>query len=339
MLLIPTRTGIICLMNSPLTNNHVQYAASQFFTKPRITKTTLFKMGAENTTALLEGNFGRVVLRVWGERHSRMGQRQTSDILDELDFMEACRAQWLPIPAVYTSIAGHMFEGLADGRKFAIMEYIEGKEPANFTQPMIAELAHAVATMSVVGQTYNYPDLRSFRGTIVDLAQERIEEYRKKGGSDEFVEYLANRLEQGIASIDLGVLPQGPIHGDIMYQNIKYTGERLSGIFDFDDCRESYFIEDITKALFFAIEDPDHCVLGNDIANAKLFMEAYESIRPLSEAEKMALPVLSTARMVYELLKYHLHGAKHPQAAKILKTKKAAYATLKPLFETNYLSQ
>jgi homoserine kinase type II len=324
-------------MSSPLPNDYVQYAASQFFDTPQVSKVEFFKMGAENTTALLEGNFGRVVLRVWGERHSRMGERQASDILDELDFMEACRAQRLPIPAVRTSLAGHIFETLPDGRKFGIMEYIKGEEPASFTQSMITELAQAVAAMNVLGQTYKYPAPRSFKGTIVDLAQERIETYRKNGGNDAFVEYLADRLEQGLSNIDLTAVPRGPIHGDIMYQNIKYTGERLSGIFDFDDCRESYFIEDITKTLFFAIEDPDHCVLGNDIANAKLFMKAYESVRPLSEAEKMALPVLSTARMVYELLKYHLHGAKHPQAAKILEAKKAAYQKFKPLFEANYL--
>lgn len=324
-------------MSSPLANKYIQYAVSQFFDAPQVSRIEFFKMGAENTTVLLEGSFGHAVLRVWGERHSRMGQRQTGDILDELDFMEACRAQRLPIPAVYTSLAGRTFEVLPDGRKFGIMEYVKGEEPARFTQSMITELAQAVAAMNTLGQTYNYPEPRSFKGTIVDLAWERIEEYRKKGNNDPFVEYLANRLERGVSHVDLSAVPKGPIHGDIMYQNIKYMGEHLNGVFDFDDCRESYFIEDITKVFFFAIEDPDHCVLGSDIANAKLFMKAYESVRPLSEVEKAALPVLSTARMVYELLKYHLHGAKHPQAAKILEAKKAAYDTFKPLLETNYL--
>lgn len=324
-------------MSMPLSDDDVQSSISKFFVAPHILKTEFFKMGAENTTALVEGDFGRVVLRVWGEHHSRMGARQTSDIRDELDFMEACRAQGLPVPTVHTSIDGNVFERLSDGRKFGLMEYVKGEEPANFTQPMIETLAGAVATMNVVGQTYTYPVPRSFQGTIVDLAHERIAEYRKNGGNDEFVEYLADKLEQGLARIDLTAVPFGPIHGDIMYQNIKYTGERLSGIFDFDDCRESYFIEDITKALLFAIEDPEHCVLGDDIDNAKRFIKAYERVRLLDESEKTALPVLCIARMTYELLKYHLHGAKHPQAAAILEAKKAAYLKFKPLFEADAL--
>ncbi len=324
-------------MNTPLSNDDVQYAISRFFTASHISKTEFFKMGAENTTVLVEGSFGRVVLRVWGEHHSRMGVRQTGDIQDELDFMETCRARQLPIPTVYKSLADRTFEELLDGRKFAIMEYVKGEEPANFTPQMIQAIARAIATMNIVGQTYTYPAPRSFKGTIVDLARERIAEYRKKGDADEFVEYLADRLEQGVASVDLAALPMGPIHGDIMYQNIKYTGEHLSGIFDFDDCRESYFIEDITKTLLFAIEDPGHCALGDDITNARLFVKAYEDIRPLSEAEKAAWPVLATARMAYELLKYHLHGAKHPRAAEILEAKKVAYQEFKPLFETDFL--
>ena len=325
-------------MDKSLSDSDIGVAIRQFFDDPQVDNVTFFKMGAENTTALLQGSFGRVVLRVWGEHHSRMGVRQTTDIQDELDFMKACREQGLPVPRVCVSLAGNLFQNLPDGRTFAIMEYVAGEEPANFTAGMIQELAKAVATMNVLGQTYEYPAPRSFKGTIVDLARERIEAYRKNGGKDEFVEHLAEKLEHDLAHLDLSAIPQGPIHGDIMYQNIKYTGEHLSGIFDFDDCRESYLIEDITKTLFFAIHDPAHCVIGDDIAKAKLFVKAYQDVRPLSKAEKKALPVLSTARLLYELLKYYLHGAKHPQASEIITAKKAAYETCKPLFEGDALT-
>lgn len=322
------------MVNKSLSDHDVQYILDAFFDAARVTKTTFFKMGAENTTALVEGSFGRVVLRVWGEQHSRMGARKLTDIQDELDFMEACRSQGLPIPAVHTSLAGHKSEQLPSGRIFTVMDYVAGEEPANFTPAMIEQLACVVATMNVLGQTYRYPAPRSFTGTIVDLAHERIEAYRQKGKTDDFVDYLAHKMERELAGIDLSALPFGPIHGDIMYQNIKYDGQKLTGIFDFDDCRESYFIEDITKTLLFAIEDPTHCVLGSNIENAKIFMLAYEQIRPLSEAEKAAWPALATARMVYELLKYYLHGATHPNAAHIIEAKKAAYQKFKPLFES-----
>jgi hypothetical protein len=46
-----------------------------------------------------------------------------------------------------------------------------------------------------------------------------------------------------------------------------------------------------------------------------------------------ALPVLSSARFVYELLKYYLHGATRPRAGEIIKAKKAAYQKFRTLFE------
>lgn len=320
-------------MNNPLSADSIQYALNQFFTEPVVSNTKFFKMGVENITLLLEGNFGSVVLRVWGEQHSRMGSRKLSDIQGELDFMTACRSAQVPVPKIYVSLAGQEFEELADGRKFSFMEYVQGDEPANFTRPMIEVLAKEVAKMNVLGRTFRFPAPRSWHGTIVDLAQERLEEYRSKDIQDEFVERVAGKLKRQLSQIDLTVLPFGPIHGDIMYQNITFVGERLSGIFDFDDCRESYLIEDITKTLYFAIEDPTHCILGDDINNAKIFLQAYEQVRPLSEMEKAALPALSTARFIYEMLKYYLHGAGHPQAADILEAKKAAYQKFMPLFD------
>jgi len=325
-------------MDSPLTSEAIEHALSKFFADPIVSKTRFFKMGAENTTALLEGNFGSVVLRVWGEQHSRMGSRQLSDIEGELAFMTACRSLQVPVPRIYVSLAGNDFETLADGRKFGLMDYIEGDEPAHFTKPMIESIATAIAKMNVLGQTFEFPAPRSWQGTVVELAHERLEAYRAKSIQDEFVGYLADRLEQGLSHVDLTSLPFGPIHGDIIYQNMKYAGERLSGIFDFDDCRESYLIEDITKTMYYAIDDPIHCVLGDDIAkNARLFLAAYEQVRPLNEAEKAALPVISTARFIYEMLKFHLHGANHPQAAEILAAQKAAYEKFKPLFEERVL--
>src|ERR1044072_1956936 len=139
-------------MNDPLSAETIQYALRLFFADPVVTKTEFFKMGAENTTALLEGSFGSVVLRVWGEQHSRMGSRKLSDIQGELAFMEACRSVDVPVPKVYSSLAGQAFEELNDGRKFGIMDYVEGEEPAHFSRQMIETLATAVARMDVLGQ-------------------------------------------------------------------------------------------------------------------------------------------------------------------------------------------
>lgn len=311
----------------------IQFTLSRFFDNPVVTNVKLFGMGAENTTALLEGNFGSVVLRIWGEQHSRMGSRKLSDIQGELAFMDACRAHQLPVPKVYVSKAGQEFEELSDGRKFGFMDYVEGDEPSNFTRPMIEMLATAVARMDMLGQGFRFPAPRSWQGTVIDLAHERLEEYRSKGLRDEFVESLADSMEKQLSQLDVTKLPFGPIHGDVMYQNIKFVGERLSGIFDFDDCRESYFIEDITKTLYFSVEDTPHCVLGDNIANARIFLDAYERIRPLNETEKAAFPALSTARFLYELLKFYLHGASRPDAAEIIAGKKAAYQKFRQLFE------
>lgn len=93
-------------------------------------------------------------------------------------------------------------------------------------------------------------------------------------------------------------------------------------------------IEDITKVLFFAIEDPAQCVVGREPANITIFLNAYEAVRPLSDLEKLALPVLSQARFLYEYLKYHLHRATNPDAAVIRTAKQEAYTVFKSFLES-----
>ena len=320
-------------MTTPLSDDTLEYALEKYFVNPIINRTQFFKLGRENTTVLVEGNFGTVVLRVWGELHSRMGARTDGDIQDELAFMQACREQQLPIPKIYISKVGRNYSELADGRKFSIMDYVPGQEPTNFTPPMIEELATTIAQMNTLSETFVFPAPRTWQGDTIEVVQERIKEYQALNSPDAFVDYLVERLQKQLAQIDITAVPRGPIHGDIMYQNIKYDGQHLSGIFDFDDCREGYLIEDIAKTLYFVLEDPTHAVLGDDIHNAKLFLDAYQCVRPLNDAETRALPTLSLARFICDLLKFYLHGATRPNAAEIRVAKQAAYYKFKPLFE------
>ncbi len=99
-------------------------------------------------------------------------------------------------------------------------------------------------------------------------------------------------------------LPMGPIHGDIMFENMKFKRDKLLGIFDFDDCRESYFLEDIAKTLLFKFEDSKKSFFGQNGENIYKFLNEYEKIRKFTLQEKMELPFFFQTRAVYELTGY-----------------------------------
>ncbi|MCF7822221.1 MAG: phosphotransferase, partial [Mariprofundaceae bacterium] len=83
-------------------------------------------------------------------------------------------------------------------------------------------------------------------------------------------------------------LPKGVIHGDLFVDNILFEADEVSGIIDF------YYAHDAAYAMDIAISLNAQAVLlgKDDKARMQAFMDGYESLRPLSEAEQKALPAL-----------------------------------------------
>ncbi|WP_072660402.1 homoserine kinase [Mariprofundus micogutta] len=83
-------------------------------------------------------------------------------------------------------------------------------------------------------------------------------------------------------------LPDGVIHGDLFVDNILFEGEKASGIIDFYYAHSAAYAMDIAITL-----NAQAVLLGeNDQARIDAFMDGYESLRPLQEEERDALPLL-----------------------------------------------
>ncbi len=88
-------------------------------------------------------------------------------------------------------------------------------------------------------------------------------------------------------------LPQGPIHADLFRNNVMFSGEQLTGFFDF------YFAGCDTWLFDVAVTVNDWCInLDNGIINqprASAMLAAYNAVRPFSEAERDAWPAMLRA--------------------------------------------
>ncbi|GAA0284788.1 homoserine kinase [Alteraurantiacibacter aestuarii] len=86
-------------------------------------------------------------------------------------------------------------------------------------------------------------------------------------------------------------LPQGVCHADLFPDNVLMLGDRVSGLIDFYFACTDFFAYDLAvthAAWCFA----DHGrTFRPEISTA--LMAGYESVRPLSEAERAALPILA----------------------------------------------
>ena len=88
---------------------------------------------------------------------------------------------------------------------------------------------------------------------------------------------------------EVGGLPQGLIHGDLFRDNTLFIDDQLSGILDFSECCLDDYLLDIAITLNDFCSDWPHVQL--DQTKYSAFLQGYQQIRPLTESEKIALPI------------------------------------------------
>lgn len=82
-------------------------------------------------------------------------------------------------------------------------------------------------------------------------------------------------------------LPQGLIHADLFTDNSLFDGDDLLAIIDFEGACTDDLLYDVAMTINgFCFEDQ---VLDSELM--KVFLQAYEQVRPLTAAEKALLPI------------------------------------------------
>ena len=127
-----------------------------------------------------------------------------------------------------------------------------------------------------------------------------LENWRGRAWRESFAEKLRPRISRPEADLidaenryqaihDDTVLPQGVIHGDYFHDNVLWDDAGGAGVIDF------YFACDDALAYDMAIAVNDWCATpeaGIDAPRARLFIEGYESRRPLTDFERELCPAM-----------------------------------------------
>ncbi|MEY4505493.1 MAG: homoserine kinase [Pseudomonadota bacterium] len=92
-------------------------------------------------------------------------------------------------------------------------------------------------------------------------------------------------------------LPQGPIHADLFRDNVMFDGHTLTGFFDFYFAGCDTWLFDIAVCLNdWCIEHRSDALDGQARMDCtQAFVQAYQSVRPLSAAERQLMPAMLRA--------------------------------------------
>lgn len=246
--------------------------------------------GVENSNYLLMTDQGRFILTLYEKRVDP----------DELPFflglMDHLAAKDVRCP---TPIAGRDGKALRKlcGRPAALISYLDGVWPMRIEPFHCAGVGKALATMHLAGA-----DFAMRRDNALSLPGWRALFDRCAPHADEVASNLAAELGDELDVIERNWpdgLPDGVIHADLFPDNVFFQRETLTGLIDFYfACNDllSYDIAICLNAWCFEVDG------AFNITKARHLLRSYRNVRPLSDGELEALPLLARGAALRFLL-------------------------------------
>jgi len=247
--------------------------------------------GIENTnyflTAEKDGAQHEWVLTLF----ERLSQQQLPFYLD---LMHHLAKAGIPVPDPVAEPNGNLLHNLC-GKPAAVVNKLSGQSQLSPQANHCAELGRTLAQMHLAARDFDgqQPNLRGlpwWQEVIPGLLEHVTPEQASLLNAE-----LAFQTQLHHSSA-YAALPKGTVHADLFRDNVMFSGDTLTGIFDF------YFAGVDTWLFDLAVAINDWCA---DLETGELshsrtlaLLSAYEQVRPLTAAERRLFnPMLRAAAM------------------------------------------
>ena len=237
--------------------------------------------GSENSNFLLHTSGGTFILTLYERRV------EASDLPFFLGLMQHLAQKGVSCPLPVVRRDGGMIGSLA-GRPAAIITFLEGVWVRRPNAGHCRELGKALAELHVAGHDFplSRPNALSVAGWHDLWAAARPR-------ADEVEPGLAAEVDADFAAIDGNWpidLPSGVIHADLFPDNVFFLGEKLSGLIDFYFACNDFYAYDVATCLNAWCFEKDFAF---NQTKGRALLSGYQSVRPLSDGEKAAMPLLA----------------------------------------------
>jgi homoserine kinase type II len=258
-------------------------ALEQFLTEYDIGSLESYKgiaEGVENSNFMISTSSGPYILTLYEKRVN------PDDLPFFLGLMDHLASKGLACP---TPLRGHDGEALRTlcGRPAAIVTFLRGMWPRRITAAHCSQLGEALAQMHLAGA-----DFALSRTNALSVEGWRPLFEQARSGADAVAPGLAALVEDHLSDLEAHWpqgLPRGVIHADAFPDNVFYLQDQFSGLIDFYFACNDILAYDLAICLNAWCFEPDRSF---NATKARALLASYQKIRPLSEAELAALPLL-----------------------------------------------
>jgi homoserine kinase type II len=237
--------------------------------------------GVENSNFLVHTGSGHYILTLYEKRVA------AGDIPFFLALMEHLHARGITCPQPVHNRKGETLGKLC-GRPAAIVTFLDGMWMRRPDPRHCAAVGEALAQMHQAGA-----DFARKRRNALSVSDWRPLFEQAAERADELQHSLRATIEKELSHLERvwpRDLPQGVIHADLFPDNVFFLGDRLSGLIDFYFACTDTLAYDVAICLNAWCFEPDH---SYNVTKGRNLLASYHKVRPLSEAERDALPLLA----------------------------------------------
>lgn len=237
--------------------------------------------GTENSNYLLYTSSGSYILTLYERRV------ETDDLPFFLGLMEHLAKKGISCPLPVHRRDGSV-TGRLCGRAAVIVTFLEG---VWIRSPQVAHcraVGKALAELHLGGA-----DFALRRENALGPAGWRRLWEAARPRADEVEPGLGAEIDADFELIDRdwpSALPSGVIHADLFPDNVFFLGTRLSGLIDFYFACNDFYAYDVATCLNAWCFEKD---FSFNITKGAALLSAYSQVRPLSQEERAALPLLA----------------------------------------------
>ena len=246
--------------------------------------------GVENTNYLVATDRGRFILTLYEKRVN------PEELPFFLSLMEHLAARGLNCPTPVRDLDGRNLRELA-GRPAALVTFLEGLSVRRPSPEHCWEVGEALASLHLAaadfaGQRRNGLGLADWR-PLYRRFEAEADRIRPGLGATIAAEltYLEAQWPKGLAT--------GVIHADLFPDNVFFLHDQLSGLIDFYFACTDALAYDVAVCLNAWCFEADGAF---NMTKGQALLRGYNSVRPLDEAERSALPVLARGSALRFLL-------------------------------------
>lgn len=261
--------------------------------------------GVENSNFLLQTDKGSYILTLYEKRVA------PQDLPFFLGLMDHLAAKGIACPTPIHGRDGQALRSLA-GRPAAMVSFLNGMSPRRILPMHCAGLGRGMAEMHLAAEGFGLTRANSLS---IDGWQRLYGE--TKTLANDVAPGLEGLIEAEVAWLTANwpaaeSLPRGIIHADLFPDNVFFLNDKLSGVIDFYFACNDRLAYDLAICLNAWCFEPDGMF---NISKARSMLSAYRDVRPITDAELAALPMLARGAALRFLLTRLYDWLNRPEGA------------------------